>query len=184
MPSPEKEELFNQYNSQLRELRDGLPNSFSATLDSLINRLPDLFTDDWPLMPNHADLLENNIHVDPMTGRLVGICDWRDMTISPFGMSLGGLETMLGINWRRQGWCYHSNQQELRELFWQTFTDAMGAASPEQAQRITNARIIGLFLAHGFEVDGSGNRFPAKDGQGELPYLEAITLGLEGLSSH
>ena len=49
------------------------------------------------LVPNHTDLLENNIHVSTETGSIAGICDWKDAGIGPFGMSLGGLETMLGV---------------------------------------------------------------------------------------
>ncbi|KAK6542148.1 hypothetical protein TWF694_007914 [Orbilia ellipsospora] len=37
------------------------------------------------------------------TGALTAICDWRDTEITPFGMSLGGLETMLGINRAQAG---------------------------------------------------------------------------------
>ena len=91
MPCPSRELLFKDYLSQLTQLSRRLPERFRQTLDYLIAHLPDLFTDDWPMVPNHTDLLENNIHVDPNTGRLVGICDWKDTEVSPFGMSLGGL---------------------------------------------------------------------------------------------
>ena len=76
--------------SQLQRLRQGLPERFSPTLDQLIHQRPDLFTEGWPLVPNHIDLLENNIHVDIATGKIVGICDWRGAEVSSFGMSLGG----------------------------------------------------------------------------------------------
>ncbi|KIM36549.1 hypothetical protein M413DRAFT_288647 [Hebeloma cylindrosporum] len=36
---------------------------------------PGLFENDWPLVPNHTDLLENNIHVNTETGCMRGICD-------------------------------------------------------------------------------------------------------------
>lgn len=56
---------------------------------------------------------------------LTRICDWRDTVIGPFGVSLGGLETMLGIYRRRESWCHHANQQELRDGFWKALLDAM-----------------------------------------------------------
>ena len=102
------------------------------------------------MVPNHFNLLENNIHVDPSTGRLVGICDWRDAEVSPFGMSLGGLETMLGSNTIIMGalaWRYHTDEQALRELFWETFYKALGNITDE---RIEVARLAGIFLKNGW----------------------------------
>lgn len=61
-------------------------------------------------MPNHTDLLENNIHVKPTMGEIAGICDWGGAEIGPFGMSLAGLETMLGIPIiSGDFWRYHPN---------------------------------------------------------------------------
>lgn len=177
MPRPSCESLSADYSSQLSKLSDGLPSRFRPTLDYLTSRLPGLFTSDWPLVPNHIDLLENNIHVDPNTGRLMGICDWKDTEVSPFGMSLGGLETMLGTDSWVRGWCYHANQQELRALFWETFWSAMGSVSEEQKERIEIARLVGLFLANGFQYDDDGNLVPASEGYHELRYLEAVVLG-------
>jgi hypothetical protein len=57
-------------------------------------KLPGLCNSDWRLVPNHTDLLENNIHVNTKTG----ICDWKDTAIGPFGESLGGLETMRTVS--------------------------------------------------------------------------------------
>lgn len=66
-------------------------------LDRLLPRLPYLLPVDWSLVPNHIDLLENNIHVERGMGTLKGICDWAEVEISPFGMSLGAVENMLGM---------------------------------------------------------------------------------------
>lgn len=90
MARPDPTQLFDKYSSQLQQLRDGLPERFHSTLGEIMPQLPDLFADGWPLVLNHTDLLENNIHVDAATGRIVGICDWRSAEVSPFGMSLGG----------------------------------------------------------------------------------------------
>jgi len=71
---------------------------FCPTLD-----YPRLLEGDWPLVPNHTDLLENNIHVITETGHIRGICDWKDTKVGPFGMSLGFLETILGVRTINQG---------------------------------------------------------------------------------
>jgi hypothetical protein len=135
MSIPDRGQLFQHYSSQLQWLRKGLPDRFHATLDTLIPQLPSICDENWPLVPNHTDLLENNIHVDPDTGAIVGICDWRDAKIGPFGMSLGGLETMLGIRTMNEhGWTYFPNHGELRGQFWNTFYHCLGATSKAQQQ--------------------------------------------------
>lgn len=165
---------MNKYSSQLQQLRQGLPERFHSVLDNLIPQLPDLFAEGWPLVPNHADLLENNIHVDTATGRIVGICDWREAQVSPFGMSLGGLETMLGTRIMTGDlWRYHANYEELRDYFWARFYHYLGGASDEQSfkRRIEAARLIGLFLADGLEYDT-----PATEESMDLRVLGAMVL--------
>ncbi|KAI0089319.1 hypothetical protein BDY19DRAFT_890074 [Irpex rosettiformis] len=180
MQCPDRATLYKEYSSGLVSLQQGLPERFRPTLDALISRFPLLFDDNWPLVPHHTDLLENNIHVSTQTGRLEGICDWRDATIGPFGVSLGGLETMLGIRRWKEGWVYHANQQELRDLFWASFYRAMGNVSEKQKELIEVARLVGLFLDNGFKWLDDETKVPASDNEGHdgLRYLEAVTLKL------
>ncbi|KAK2746848.1 hypothetical protein FQN57_002890 [Myotisia sp. PD_48] len=154
---------------------------FRPILDRLIPQLPQLFTPDWPMVPNHIDLLENNIHVDPKTGRLTGICDWRDTIITPFWMSLAGLDTMLGVGivvGNGTGWRYHPNQQTLRKLFWETFYQAIGNVSQEQKDTFEVARLVGLFLANGFQWGEDEKLIPATDPSDGLSYLDGVVLGV------
>ncbi|KAK6004344.1 hypothetical protein QM012_008206 [Aureobasidium pullulans] len=177
LQGPDRGELFQTYLSRLQQLREGLPERFHAILDQLIPQLPDILDQAWPLVPNHTDLLENNIHVDPMTGTIVGICDWRDAEFSPFGMSLGGLETMLGVRTLNDnGWSYFPMQRELREQFWTSFYHHLGSTSEAQRQCIETARLTGLFLANGFVQDECGNVTPATEDSLDLRYLGAVVL--------
>ena len=107
---------------------------------------------------------------------MTGVCDWKDTNISPFGMSLGGLETMLGIPTMEEGWRYHAKHQELRDLFWTSFYQAMGKVSEEQKELIEVARLVGLFLDNGFEWNNAGIKVPTSEGYEGLRYLEAVTL--------
>ncbi|KAF2222753.1 hypothetical protein BDZ85DRAFT_264163 [Elsinoe ampelina] len=149
---PDPTKLLDEYLSQLGRLRIGLPPRFHAVLDDIMPQVPDLFAKDWPLVLNHTDLLENNIHVDPVTGNITGICDWREAEISPFGMSLGGLEVMLGfpIN-GNEVWRYHPNHENLRRYFWSQFHYYMGGVSDKQERCIKTARLVGLFRTYAFE---------------------------------
>lgn len=177
MSRPDRGQLLQHYSLQLHRLRQGLPDRFHATLDTLIPQLPSICDQDWPLVPNHTDLLENNIHVDPHTGAIVGICDWRDAEVNPFGMSLGGLETMLGVRkMNEHGWNYFPNHVELREQFWTIFYDFLGATSEAQQQCIEVARLTGLFLENGFVLDEYGNMHPTTEESLDLRYLGAVVL--------
>lgn len=177
MSRPDRGQLLRHYSSQLQRLRRGLPERFHATLDALIPQLPSICDENWPLVPNHTDLLENNIHVDPDTGVIVGICDWRDAQASPLGMSLGGLETMLGIRrMNEDGWSYFPNHCELREQFWTTFYRLLGTTSEAQRQCVEVARLAGLFLENGFVHDEYGNMNPATEESLDLRYLGAVVL--------
>ena len=180
MQCPDRAALYEEYNADLQDLQHGLPERFRPTLDKLISKLPRLFDTSWPLVPHHTDLLENNIHVNPHTGCLEGLCDWADTIIGPFGRSLGGLETMLGVQHWKEGWVYHSNQQELRDLFWTSFYKAMGDVSEEQKELIEVARLIGLFLDNGFKWLDKATKVPASDDEeyDGLRDREAVTLKL------
>ena len=68
---------------------------------------------------------------------------------------------MLGVHTMKECWRYHTSQQELRDLFWESFYQAMGKASEEQKELIEVARLVGLFLDNGFEWNDAGIKVPA-----------------------
>ncbi|KIH86874.1 hypothetical protein SPBR_08641 [Sporothrix brasiliensis 5110] len=175
MARPDRAQLFSTYSSLLHQLRRGLPRRFHSTLDALIPQVPILFDESWPLVPHHVDLLENNIHVDKITGRMLGICDWRGAEVGPFGISLGGLETMLGVRTTSGDfWRYHPNFEELEHLFWDRLFYYLGGergVSDVDKERIRVARLVGLFLANGFQ-----NGVAATEESEDLRFLGAVVL--------
>lgn len=115
--------------------------------------------------------------MDPDTGAIAGVCDWRGAEASPFGMSLGGLETMLGVRTMNEdGWRYFPNHRELRGQFWATFYQFLGPTSEAQRQCIEVARLTGLFLENGFVQDEYGTMNPATEESLDLRYLGAVVL--------
>ncbi|KAL6697989.1 hypothetical protein J3F84DRAFT_366197 [Trichoderma pleuroticola] len=165
--------LLQTYDAQLAVLESGLPSRFRQTLNKIRSRRPELFAGEWPMVPNHIDLRENNIHVDTTSGNLVGICDWKDTEVSPFGMSLGGFEAMLGIRRVSVGWIYLPNHQALRDVFWAAFKELMQGYD----DRVEVARVAGLFLDNGFQYDEHGNTVPAREETDDLIFLDAVILG-------
>ncbi|KAF1954134.1 hypothetical protein CC80DRAFT_493979 [Byssothecium circinans] len=179
MATPDRDEKYTSYKADLVQLHQGLPERFHKMLDRLLQALPTLFVDDWPMVPNHTDLLENNIHVDPKTGHITGICDWKDATVSPFGTSLEGLESLLGER-TTTGWRWICNSAELRRGFWSAFAAAMGSSALCEIARIDAARLVGIFLKYGLVWVDAENREPVAEGSSGLGYLEAVTLELQG----
>ncbi|RTE69945.1 hypothetical protein BHE90_015665 [Fusarium euwallaceae] len=180
MPRTDSNVLHADYLSKLKQLSEGLPKRFSPTVDYLISELPRLFDGHWPLVPHHKDLIENNIHVDPATGSVTGICDWMDTTDGPFGTTIWSLDAILGTrsgSGRRQ---YYPNHDNLRDLFWAEFRSAIGpsTASEEFMAVVDVARQVGLFLDNGFVYTSETTWSPVAEGSYELNYLESMSLGL------
>ncbi|KAG8420706.1 hypothetical protein J3458_002639 [Metarhizium acridum] len=123
---------------------------------------------------NHDHLLEMNIHVDENTGRITGIGDWEDAVISPFGTSLGGLETILGIQ-TSTSYYFHPDHGLLRTSFWETFYETVGCVSDEDRRAIEVGRLLGLLRTHGFDRrPEKENAQPLVLGSPDLVCLEAM----------
>ncbi|KAL7923098.1 hypothetical protein ACQKWADRAFT_320418 [Trichoderma austrokoningii] len=144
------------YQADLNRLRQGLPERFHEMLDRLLQALPTLFDDDWP-----------------MTGRITGIYDWNDATVSPFGTSSKGIETLLGEQ-TMTGFLWVSNSAELHRWFWRAFAAAIG--SDELLERVEVARLVGIFFDFGREWVDKENWQPVEEGSVALRRLEAVTL--------
>lgn len=144
-------ELFSHYSQILDQLSRALPERFHPKLSEVVRGgLPLLFRPEYPVVLNHGDLLEMNIHVDGESGRITGIVDWADAKVAPFGTSLWGLETILGVQtW--SSWIFHPKHEDLRAQFWQTFHDAAGDLSDTDQRAIEVGRLLGLFRAYGFD---------------------------------
>ncbi|KAH9211813.1 hypothetical protein DL95DRAFT_369184 [Leptodontidium sp. 2 PMI_412] len=142
--------LLDEYSKILNEVSPHLPAQLQAKLGYVRKELPRLFRSSYPMVLQHDDLLENNIHVDEATGHITGIVDWADAMIAPFGVSLASMEVVLGIQ-TRTNWHFHPNHNSLRELFWKTFYQVTGHISKDDRGSIEVARLFGLFREYGLE---------------------------------
>jgi DNA excision repair protein ERCC-4 len=120
---------------------------------------------------SHGNLSDLNIFVDPKTGGITGIADWEGAKVCPFGISLWGLEHVLG-SMSPDGWRYHKNHRELRQKFWRTFEDAVGGLSDDEREAIEVARMAGLYLRYGFNWEEEGID-PVEEGTSSFMYLNA-----------
>lgn len=145
--------LQDKYLAILDELSLTLPDSLHSTIDVARQNLYLLLRPEFPTALQHGDILENNIHVEEATGHITGIVDWPDAFVAPSGLSLGGVEILLGIQTNKD-WHFHPSHVQLRQHFWNTFNDEIGQISELDKRSIEIARLMGLLQTHGFEHNG------------------------------
>ncbi|OHE93879.1 hypothetical protein CORC01_10778 [Colletotrichum orchidophilum] len=174
--SHDAHELFVHYSSILDQLSRSLPERFQQKLGNVRQSLPLLFRHQYAMTINHDDLFEMNVHIDQETGQITGIVDWADAKIAPFGTSLWGLETLLGIQ-TASSWLFHPDHLYLRKEFWKIFYEVTGDMSEDDRQAVEIGRIFGLFRIYGFDIapEKEGAK-PLKEGDDGLVYLEALCL--------
>lgn len=102
--------------------------------------------------------------MDEATGHITGVVDWADAIFAPFGVSLGGLETILSVQ-TSNCWYFHPHHVELRAHFWDTFYREIGQISAQDRRSIEVARLFGLFRTYGYE-----------EGDARIVYLEALCM--------
>ncbi|KND87491.1 hypothetical protein TOPH_07899 [Tolypocladium ophioglossoides CBS 100239] len=166
------DKLHTEYRRRFERLSRDLPPRYEQNLGEVREGLPLLFASKYPMVLNHGDLSEMNILVDPSTGHITGVIDWAEAKICPFGISLWGLENVLG-SMNAQGWRYHLHHHALRVQFWQTFEEAVGGISDDDRKAIQIARMAGFFLQYGFAWE-DGGREPVKEGTATFMYLNAF----------
>ncbi|QKX56544.1 uncharacterized protein TRUGW13939_03649 [Talaromyces rugulosus] len=121
----------------------------------------------------HRDYQSRFELLSEKTGHITGIIDWPEATISPFGMSLWGLENLLGFM-DHNGWHYYTNSDTLRSLFWEEFErTSTKSLSSDDKRAIQIARMAGLFLLHGFSWS-TGGREVVKESSMSFKYLQAF----------
>ena len=52
-----------------------MPNSLHSTINKVRQNLSLIFRPGFPVVVQHDDLLENNVHVDEATGHITGVVD-------------------------------------------------------------------------------------------------------------
>ncbi|KAK5996807.1 hypothetical protein PT974_02150 [Cladobotryum mycophilum] len=172
LPADAMDKLHADYHLRFERLAQSLPSRFQRNLKDVRSSLPRLFSPEYPLAVNHGDLSQTNILIDPDGGHITGIIDRTEARISPFGIPLWEVDSVLGYM-NSGGWHYHDGYLELRALFWQTFEGAVGSVSYETRCLIDVARMAGLFLRYGFASDGDGQQVVREDDPSFM-YLDAF----------
>ncbi|KAK4556791.1 hypothetical protein LTR86_006362 [Recurvomyces mirabilis] len=115
--------------------------------------------DSLPIVLTHGDLLPSNIMVDSASFEISGYVDWAEAEFLPFGISLYGLEHLLGYldhdpRTRQQVFTYYAQAEELRALFWTSLQRHVHEVDSDAIRHaIDIAAELGILLWHGFAWD-------------------------------
>ncbi|KAI0851718.1 hypothetical protein F5Y00DRAFT_229078 [Daldinia vernicosa] len=101
--SPEyREKLRRTYVRELRLLYSALPDRFRPIIQNCVDSIDAVLS--LPMVLLHRDLGTCNIIVDETSCHLVGVVDWAEAEICPFGLNLHSLEALTGKLHLRDGW--------------------------------------------------------------------------------
>jgi hypothetical protein len=142
--------LQAEYEAVLDTLSSEMPDSLHPTIKEVKQNLSLIFRPDFPMVLQHDDFLENNFHIEEATGHVTGVVDWANAKVAPYGISLGGLEIILGIQ-TNTDWYFHPSHIRLRQQFWDTFDGEIGEISELDRRSMEIARLMGLLRTHGSE---------------------------------
>lgn len=129
----------------------------------------------------HKDFGVCNILVDDATFNLVGVIDWAEAEIGPFGTNLHSLQALAAHLHLKNGWARYYDYDDLQDTFWGTFRDEVGGLSDETVETIKAARVLGQILSRGFtsRLANMPEAVPIKDdetGRYNMLYLDGLLL--------
>lgn len=148
MDVSQRNRLRQTYTTELQLLLTALPIRFHTIIQSCIDSVDAILS--LPMVLLHQDFGDSNIKVDETTCHLVGVIDWADAEIGPFGLNLFALESISGKLHLRNGWSRYEDYDSLQDTFWDTFKQEVGNVTDDDVRAICLARNIGLLLTHGF----------------------------------
>ncbi|KFZ11635.1 hypothetical protein V501_04639 [Pseudogymnoascus sp. VKM F-4519 (FW-2642)] len=148
MDVSQRNRLRQTYTTELQLLLTALPVRFRTTIQSCIDSVDAILS--LPMVLLHQDFGDSNIMVDETTCHLVGIIDWAEAEIGPFGLNLFALESLSGKLHLQNGWSRYEDYDILQDTFWNTFKKEVGGVTKEDLRTVSLARTTGLLLTHGF----------------------------------
>ncbi|KAF2969721.1 hypothetical protein GQX73_g3865 [Xylaria multiplex] len=140
--------LRHTYVRDLLLLWSALPPRFQPITQTCVDSIDDIMS--LPMVLLHQDLGSCNIMVEEATCHLVGVIDWAEAEVNPFGFNLYSIQSLMGKLHLRNGWTLFGDYNTLQDIFWERLEREIGGLSASQRQAIKLARILGLLLTRGF----------------------------------
>lgn len=140
--------LRNKCDRELRLLLDSLPDRFRPIIQRSLDSIPAVFS--LPAVLLHKDFGDVNIIVDDTSCHLVGVIDWAEAEIGPFGLNIEFVQPLISKFHLKNGWIRYDDYDILQETFWNVFREEVGGLDDDVIQVIKSARVVGLLLTSGF----------------------------------
>ncbi|EEQ31591.1 hypothetical protein McanMca71_006107 [Microsporum canis] len=143
-----RDKLRHQYTKDLELLLSSLPSRFHSLIQSVLGSLPAIMA--LPMVLLHKDFGVCNIIVDEVSCNLVGVVDWAEAEIAPFGLNLHSHQRLISEINLKTGWIRYDDYAMLEDVFWSTFSQEAGGLDSDTVRVVKVARILGLLLSCGF----------------------------------
>ncbi|RFU31035.1 hypothetical protein B7463_g5332, partial [Scytalidium lignicola] len=150
--SPPLGKVGRSIRRRLGQLGAQLPPRFRGTAQNVLRELSRI--DNLPWVLTHGDIVPSNLLVFPSTGRLSGLVDWAEAEYLPFGVSLYGLEEILG-EMTAAGFKYYPEADNMREIFWTELRSHVPELEENSSMVdvIKLSRDLGVLLWYGIAFD-------------------------------
>ncbi|RAK88357.1 hypothetical protein BO79DRAFT_266500 [Aspergillus costaricaensis CBS 115574] len=153
-----RDSLYHQYKSELELLLISLPDRFRPLIQKSISSLHAIFS--LPMVLLHRDFGVCNNMVNETTCNLVGVVDWAEAEVAPFGLNLHFHQRLISKVHLKTGWVRYDGYLTLEDIFWSKFKKEAGGLSDETIKTMEAARIVRLLLSRGFTSRLSKNTEP------------------------
>ncbi|KAG7125811.1 hypothetical protein HYQ44_000851 [Verticillium longisporum] len=136
------------FQKELQMLLIALPDQLHPIIRATLASLPSILS--LPMVLLHKDFGDCNIIVEEESCHLVGVIDWAEAEIGPFGTNLHSLQSLMSKLDLRKGRIRYEDYDELARLFWETLSGEVGGLRDNTTRSIKAAMVLGLLRSRGF----------------------------------
>lgn len=174
-----RDSMAETFEKELQILLVSLPDRFHSIIHTTLASLPSILS--LPMVLLHKDFGDCNIIVEEESCHLVGVIDWAEAEIGPFGTNLHSLQDLMSKLHLKNGWIRYEDYDALARSFWETFSDQVGGLGEETIKAIKAARVLGLLRSWGFtsRLANMPKPIPIKDddsGRYSMMILDGLLL--------
>ncbi|KAB5572643.1 hypothetical protein GE09DRAFT_1100341 [Coniochaeta sp. 2T2.1] len=183
-----RDRMAETFENELQALLVALPDRFRPVVRGTLASLPSILS--LPMVLLHKEFGDCNIMVEEESCRLVGVIDWAEAEIGPFGTNLHSLQGPMSKLHLKNGRVRYEDYDDLARSFWETFSNEVGGLSDDTIRAIKAVRVLGLLRSRGFtsRLANMPKPVPIKDdggGRYNMMILDGLLLNpatrLEGL---
>ncbi|KAK3332762.1 hypothetical protein B0T19DRAFT_110996 [Cercophora scortea] len=141
--------MAETFEKELQILLVALPDRFHPIIRATLAALPSIIYS-LPMVLLHKDFGDCNIMVEDETCNLVGVIDWAEAEIGPFGTNLHSLQDLMSKLHLKNGWIRYEDYDDLVGTFWKTLSNEVGGLDEDTIKAIRAARVLGLLRSWAF----------------------------------